>query len=133
LCVSGAIRGGQFKVPWIGWQGVVMARSGSQSLRATQHGSKLARENTNQGYSICADLVNTRSAGLRIIQSSARSKAVPQSRYFFEGAAFGNAGFAIDSAGILATDCWRASNFSVRVAICLESFFVSACWAASWS
>ena len=52
-----------------------MARSGSQSLRATQLGSRLIRENTNQWYSMCADLVNTRNAGLRIIQSSARSKA----------------------------------------------------------
>jgi len=42
-----------------------MARSGSQSLRATQLGSRLIRENTNQWYSICADLVNTRNAGLR--------------------------------------------------------------------
>jgi hypothetical protein len=55
-------------------------------------------------------------------------KGPPQSRYLFEGWAFGSVtGVATDSAGILATDCRRASNFSVSVAICLESFFVSAC------
>jgi hypothetical protein len=42
-----------------------MARSGSQSLRATQLGSRLIRENTNQWYSMCADLVNTRNAEVR--------------------------------------------------------------------
>ena len=52
----------------------------------------------------------------------------PQSRYLFEGWAFGSVtDVATDGAGILATDCWRASSFSVSVAICLESFFVSAC------
>jgi len=61
-------------------------------------------------------------------------KGLPQSRYFFEGWAFGSdVGVATDSAAILVTDCWRASNFSVSVAICFESFFVSACWAASCS
>ena len=55
-------------------------------------------------------------------------KGLPQSRYFFEGWAFGSdVGVATDSAAILVTDCWRASNFSVSIAICFESFFVSAC------
>jgi hypothetical protein len=68
-------------------------------------------------------------ARMRLIAARRR-----QSRYLFEGWDFGSvAGVATDSAGILATDCWRASSFSVSVAICLESFFVSACWAASWS
>ena len=41
-----------------------MARSGSQSPRAMQLDSRLIRGNTNQWYSMCADLVNTRNAGL---------------------------------------------------------------------
>ena len=52
-----------------------MARSGSQSLRATQLGSRLIRENTNQWYSISADLVNTRNAGLRRNSIERQTKA----------------------------------------------------------
>ena len=68
------------------------------------------------------------SPGLNGPQRARCFKGSPQSRYLFDGWAFGGvAGVATDSVGILATDCWRASSFSVSVAICLESFFVSAC------
>ena len=192
-----------------------MTRSGSQSPPDVAR--RLIRENTNQWYSICADLVNTRkNAGFAGIQSSARPKAATirrprtrlpwrtpigndviqdmdgstksfssvtqaicskialvdlhtywtcrdaparrpqqQARGFFCGhsrpglngpprAPLRSAtialflrrlglcvGVATDSAATLATDCWRASSFSASVAICLESFFVSACWAPS--
>ena len=73
-----------YNVPSIGWRGVVMARSGSQSLRATQLGSRLIRKNINQWYSICADLVNTRKRRTSQEFSRARLKA----------AAFGDRGLA---------------------------------------
>ena len=45
--------------------------------------------------------------------------------YWWRGFA-GEMGAATGGAGMLATDCWRASSFSVIAAICSDSFFVSA-------
>jgi hypothetical protein len=66
--------------------------------------------------------------GKRLCSTSADVGTVSVS-YFpraFEGWGSGT-GAVTDGAGILATDCWRASSFSVSVATCSESFLVSVC------
>ena len=106
----------------------VEAPGKSDGLPLFKPSLKIQRDPHNQNSAVTVAPVST------VLHRACCLKGLPQSRYFFEGWAFGSeAGVATDSAGILATDCWRASNFSVSVAICMESFFVSACWAASWS